>query len=72
VDVIVLGGRKSEEVKRNVLVCAQRTSQPCRVGPSVTSGHTSRSIGAIRSNPSRATVLNYTVEARGLLSLIEE
>jgi hypothetical protein len=57
----MLSVAESEEVKRGDLVCAQRRSQPCRVGPSVTSGPTSRPIGAIRSYYSHAIVSGLTV-----------
>jgi hypothetical protein len=58
---MLLSVAESEEVKRGALVCAQRTSQPCRVGPSATSGPTSRPIGLIRSYYSHAIVSDPTV-----------
>jgi hypothetical protein len=59
--LMLLSVAESEEVKMSALVCAQRTSQPCRVGPSATSGPTSRPIGAIRSYYSHAIVSDLTV-----------
>jgi hypothetical protein len=59
--LLLLSVAESEEVKRGDLVCAQRRSQPCRVGPSVTSGSTSRPIGVIRSFNSHAIVSGLTV-----------
>jgi hypothetical protein len=59
--LMLLSVAESEEVKMNALVCAQRTSQPCRVGPSATSGPTSPPIGLIRSYCSHAIVSDLTV-----------